>query len=104
MSLKDKLSKEGKITISGAMLMYVANVMRERQIAIFNSLADVIEAGENEDIDRLGEMAMANQIVGQKILDCIEELLGKGIADKFIEGKLGKTAAQVRRAWEPCWC
>jgi hypothetical protein len=88
MSLKEKLSKEGKITISGVALMYIANVLRERQIAIFNSMAEAVEAGETEDVEFLGESAITNQIVGQKVLDAIETLLGKDIAEKFIDGKL----------------
>lgn len=82
------LLKEGDIKISGVMLMYIADVLRERQLAIFSSMADMMQAGDEEKVERLGAMAMANQAAGQKILDCIEKLLGKETLDKFIDGNV----------------
>lgn len=88
MSLLEKAKKETTIKISGAMLMFLANVLRQRQVSIFEALAAAIEDPESEQVDLLGDAAMANQIVGQKILSYIEAHLGKDDYKKFLDGDI----------------
>lgn len=88
MNTTEKIKKETTVKISALVLMYIANVLRERQIAIFRSLAEVTMDGDLEKADELGELAMANEMVGQKIMDLIEEVMGKDDFEKFIDGKL----------------
>lgn len=95
MNLTEKLKKEATVKISGAMLMYIANVLRERQIAIMRSLADVALDMDIDKVDQLGEMAMANEIVGQTVMDMIEVIIGKDDFEKFLDGKLGIEAPAI---------
>lgn len=88
MNVTDKIKKEATVKISGVMLLYIANVLRERQMAIFRSMAEIMLDGDTAKADELGEVAMANEIVGQKIMDLIEKILGKEDFEKFIDGKL----------------
>jgi hypothetical protein len=88
MNVTEKLKQEQTIKISGVMLMYIANVLRDRHLAILSTLDAVLMGEDNEKADELGNTAMANEIVGDKIMACIEEIIGKDDFEKFIEGKL----------------
>lgn len=100
MNVTEKLKKEQTIKISGVMLMYIANVLRDRQIILLDALAKTasdISSGF-EKADEIGNSAMANEIVGQKIMDCIEEIIGKGDFEKFLEGKLDLDPPEFMRS------
>ena len=88
MSVMDKIKSEHSVKISGVMLMFIANVLRERQLSILRALAEVVEGGDFKEIDEIGNSAMANEIVGQKMLGLIEDMLGREDFEKFLEGKL----------------
>jgi hypothetical protein len=87
MSLLEKAKKETTIKISGAMLMFLANVLRQRQVVIFMSLAEAIENDEH-NVEDLENAAMANEVVGQKILSYIEAHIGKEDYEKFLDGDI----------------
>jgi hypothetical protein len=87
MSIIEKVKEETTIKISGVMLIFLANVLKERQVAIFMSLAEAIENDEH-NVEDLENAAMANEVVGAKILSCIEAHLGKEDYEKFLNGKL----------------
>ena len=86
MSVIEKLKEESTVKISGAMLMYIAHALRERQVAILKSIVQV--EGDTEKEIQLVEASMANEVVGEKIMDCIGEILGKEDFEKFIDGTL----------------
>lgn len=88
MSAMDKIKAEHNVKISGVMLMYIANVLRDRQLSILKALANAVEDGDFKEIDEIGNAAMANEIVGQKMMDLIEDMLGREDFEKFLEGKL----------------
>lgn len=88
MSVMDKIKGEHNVKLSGVMLMYIANVLRDRQLSILRDLAKAIKRGNFKEIDEIGNAAMANEIVGQKVMDLIEDMLGKEDFEKFLEGKL----------------
>lgn len=94
MNIKDKLRKEGKVTIDGATLMYIANVLRDHQIVLMRSLAQAAIEGDRSD-EELGWLEadmMANETVGTTVLGCIKELLGKELYEKFIDGRIAEEA------------
>lgn len=100
MNVTEKLKKETTIKISGVMLMYIANVLRDRQIILLDALAETafdISSGF-EKADEIGNSAMANEIVGDKIMACIEEIIGKDDFEKFIEGKLDLASPEFMRS------
>lgn len=88
MITKETLKAESNVKINTAMLMYIANILRERQLVIFKSLADCVVDGDLEKAEQLDEMAMANEAVGQKVLDLIEEIIGKDDFEKFLDGEM----------------
>lgn len=90
MNITEKLKKETSIKISGVMLMYIANVLRDRQIILLDALAETAfdMSGGFEKADEINDSAMANEIVGDKIMGYIEDIIGKDDFEKFIEGKL----------------
>lgn len=88
MSVMEKIKSEHSVKISGVMLMFIANVLRERQLSILKALANAVEDGDFKEIDEIGNAAMANEIVGQKMMDLIEDMLGKEDFEKFLEGEL----------------
>lgn len=91
MITKETLSKEGSVTISAASLMYIANVLREHQISVMSLLADHLSEGGDDDLaERISGEMSACMIVGQKVMDCIEQLVGNEVLDSFIEGKLSE--------------
>lgn len=87
-TLTEKLKKETSIKISGAMLMYIANVLRDRHLALLSAMDAVLMGEDDDKADEIGNAAMANEVVGDKIMACIEEIIGKDDFEKFIEGKL----------------
>lgn len=88
MNVTEKLKQEKNIKISGVMLMYIANVLRDRHLALLSAL-EVAMMGEDDDkADEIGNSAMANEIVGDKIMAYIEGIIGKDDFEKFLEGKL----------------
>lgn len=88
MSVMEKIKSEHSVKISGVMLMFIANALKERQLSILRALAEAVEGGDFKEIDEIGNAAMANEIVGQKMMDLIEDMLGKEDFEKFLEGKL----------------
>lgn len=88
MNVTEKLKQEQTVKISGVMLMYIANVLRDKHLALLSALDAVLMGEDNEKADELGNTAMANEIVGDKIMSCIEDIIGKDDFEKFIEGKL----------------
>lgn len=88
MSVMEKIKSEHSVKISGVMLMFIANVLKERQLSILKALANAVEGGDFKEIDEIGNAAMANEIVGEKMLDLIEDMLGKEDFEKFLEGNL----------------
>ena len=88
MSVMEKIKSEHSVKISGIMLMFIANALKERQLSILRALAEAVEGGDFKEIDEIGNAAMANEIVGQKMMDLIEDMLGKEDFEKFLEGKL----------------
>ena len=94
MNIKDKLKKEGKVTIDGASLMYIANVLREHQIVLMRSLAQAAIEGDrsDEELNWLEADMMANEKVGTTVLGCIKELLGKELYEKFLDGRIADEA------------
>lgn len=94
MNIKDKLRKEGKVTIDGASLMYIANVLREHQIVLMRSLAQATIEGDvsEEGLGWLEADIMANETVGANVLRCIKELIGKELYEKFIDGRIADEA------------
>lgn len=87
MNIIDKIKKETTIKISGVMLIFLANVLKERQLAIFMSLAEAIEENRR-DVEDLENAAMANEVVGTMILSYIEAHIGKEAYEKFLDGKI----------------
>ena len=88
MNVTEKLKQEQTIKISGVMLMYIANVLRDRHFALLSALDAVLMGEDDEKADEIGNNAMANEIVGDKIMGYIEDIIGKDDFEKFIEGKL----------------
>ena len=100
MNITEKLKQEQTIKISGVMLMYIANVLRDRQIILLDALAETAfdMSSGFEKADELGDAAMANEIVGDKIMACIEDIIGKDDFKKFIEGKLDLASPEFMRS------
>lgn len=93
MSIKDRLKKEGKVTIDGATLMYIANVLRDHQTALMQSIAEATVGGaSDEEIGWLEADLMANEVVGGNVLRCIKELIGKELYEKFLDGRIAGEA------------
>lgn len=88
MSAMDKIRAEHNVKISGVMLMYIANVLRDRQLSILRALAEAVEGGDFKEIDEIGNSAMANEVVGVAVMKLIEGILGEDDFDKFIDGTL----------------
>jgi hypothetical protein len=98
MNITEKLKQEQTIKISGVMLMYIANVLRDRHLALLSALNAVLMGEDDDKADELGDAAMANEIVGQRIMDCIEDIIGKDDFKKFIEGKLDLASPEFMRS------
>ena len=95
MNIKDKLKKEGNVKMSAATLMYIANVLREHQIVLMQSIASAVMDGATEkELEHLESNLMANNIVGGNVLECIHKLVGPEIYEKFVESKLGDEMAE----------
>lgn len=88
MNAMDKIKSEHNIKLSGVMLMYIANVLRDRQLSILKALANAVEGGDFEEVDEIGNSAMANEVVGVAVMKLIEGILGKDDFDKFVDGTL----------------
>lgn len=84
----DKIKKEATFKMSGVMLLYIANILRERQIAIFRLMAEATLDGDLSKAEELGDTALANEIVGQSVMDIIEGILGKEDFESFVDGTL----------------
>lgn len=98
MNITEKLKQEQTIKISGVMLMYIANVLRDRHLALLSALNAVLMGEDDDKADELGDAAMANEIVGDKIMACIEDIIGKDDFKKFIEGKLDLASPEFMRS------
>lgn len=97
-ALTEKLKEETSIKISGVMLMYIANVLRDRHLALLSALDAVLMGEDDEKADEIGNTAMANEIVGDKIMGYIEDIIGKDDFEKFIEGKLDLASPEFMRS------
>lgn len=94
MSIQEILREEGEVTINAASLMYIANILREHQVSIMKLMADyLMEGGEIALTERISDEMRVCMIVGQKVMDCIEQLVGEEMLDSFIEGKLSDSVA-----------
>ena len=98
MNITEKLKQEQTVKISGVMLMYIANVLRDRHLALLSALNAVLMGEDDDKADELGDAAMANEIVGDKIMACIEDIIGKDDFEKFIEGKLDLASPEFMRS------
>lgn len=94
MNTKEILKKEGQVTINAATLMYIANILREHQVSVMSLMADhLMEGGDDALTERIADEMSACMVVGQKVMDCIEQLVGTEMLDAFIEGNLSEALA-----------
>ena len=77
----EKLKERHSIEVPGAVLLFLANILRDRQIALYAAIEMAQEAGE--DIRDLELSSEANEVVGGMFLEFIHEKLGADVLDSL---------------------
>lgn len=87
---------EHEIKIPGAVLMFLANILKDRQIALFSAIAEAerrkLSAAK---IDDLMSSSEANEIVGGMMLDLIAQVFGDDVMNAYITGELDLPEAPI---------
>lgn len=76
---------------------------RTRATKLYDLIPPLTRPQQGVNVYLVGMMGSGKTTVGRMLAEGLGAYRWMDL-DQFIEGKLGKTAAQVRRAWEPCWC
>ena len=82
------LGDEHKVRLTGAAILWLTNMIKEKQIAVDASLeiATVMEM-EDKVIERLQQSSEACTQMGCLFFDTIEQVFGKKWLDQYIEGE-----------------
>lgn len=83
------LRKDHKVEVPGFIILFIADILRERQIAIWGA-EEVAEREEfnRSDIARLKEKGLANEAAGALMLELMEQAFGRDFMESFCEGKI----------------
>jgi hypothetical protein len=83
------LGDEYKVKLTGAAILWLTNMIKEKQIAVDASLeiATVMEM-EDQVIERLQKSSEACTQMGCLFFDAIEQVFGKKWLDQYIEGEV----------------
>lgn len=88
-TLESLLRKDHQIKMPGYMILFLADILKDRQIAIWEAMAVV----EEENLDRhamakLLDKDFANEAAGCLMLQYIEDSFGKEFLNSYVDGKV----------------
>lgn len=87
-NIRDLLSGKHDVKLTGAEILYLTNLIRDRNIMLLKA-KEVAEAEGFEDsmIQKLKDSSEASTLIGCKFLDIISEIFGEEWLDDFLNGE-----------------
>ena len=87
-SLEKMMEKAYSVKVKGALIAFMATVLRDRQIALAmtKEQLDEMEGVNDRHYKELAEREKANEAAGCAVLQMMEDALGREFMEMFVEG------------------
>lgn len=95
--MQEKLTTEHDIKIKGALIVVLAEILKQRQIEIWDAIDLAVEMEEDKGvIERLMSKADVNEVAGCIVLKMMEEAMGEKFMIEFCNGDFKFSASPGR--------
>lgn len=85
--MEEKLTTEHEIKIKGALIVVLAEILKQRQVEIWDAIDIAVEMEEDKGvIERLMSKADVNEVAGCIVLKMMQDAMGEKFMIEFCNG------------------